>query len=123
VRSLSSLRAHAKQTIDKLLIPQRAAVQLASGAAASSAWRWATVISVGTSTFTAQLLDDSGNATGSQLTVNVAACTATGVTVTPTLATELPWIVAGQTVMIEQRTGYRAGWWLAGHNVTTCAGS
>jgi hypothetical protein len=88
-----------------------------------SRWVWATVQAVGTSTFTAKLVDSAGNAIGDTLTVNVAACTAMGVTTSPTLGTELPWIAPGVTLMIEQRTGYRSGWWLGAHNVTTCEGT
>lgn len=92
----------------------------ASGAV--STWAWAKVTAVGTSTFSAKLVDNSGNVYGDTLTVNVAACVMDNVTTTPTLSTELPWIKAGVELMIEQRTGRRPGWWLVGHNVTTCAG-
>ncbi len=125
MRSLSSLRAHAKQTIDRVALAEQAPVELASSgvaATAASTWYWAKVTSIQTSTFKARLVDSNGNVTGDELTVNVAACTMTGVTITPTLSSELPWIQVGVELMIEERTGRRPGWWLVGHNVTTCAG-
>lgn len=86
-------------------------------------WKWAKVTAVQSAMFLAKLVDDNGAPTGSDLNVNVAACTSTGVTTTPSLANELPWIQVGVELMIEYRTGRRPGWWLVGHNVTTCPGA
>lgn len=86
-------------------------------------WKWAKVTAVQNEMFFAKLVDDNGAPTGSDLNVNVAACTSTGVTTAPSLANELPWIQVGVELMIEYRTGRRPGWWLVGHNVTTCPGA
>lgn len=94
-----------------------------SGSGGSGSWKWAKITAVGTSTFSAKLLDSAGKVYGDTLTVSIAACTSNGVTITPTIADDMPWITTNTIVAIEQRSGYRAGWWLLGHNVTTCAGS
>ncbi len=81
---------------------------------------WAQVTAVAESSFSARLLDATGNMTGDELNVQVAAAGPTSVRFNAVLAQELPWIAVGGEVLIEYRSGYRTGWWLAPHNVTSC---
>lgn len=97
-----------------------AIARLGGGGGGGSAAVWAQVTSVGASTFSARLLDATGNMTGEDLTVQVAAAGPTSLKFNPILAEELPWIAVGGEVLIEYRSGYRPGWWLAPHNITSC---
>lgn len=94
-------------------------VRLSAGG--PTTWVWAKVQSVGTSTFTAKLVDDAGSEYGDAITVGVYAAILAGFTTAPLLATMMPWIKAGELVQIEKRSGFREGWWLVGSPITTCS--
>jgi hypothetical protein len=94
------------------------------GGGGSPGAQWAKVKSVDTSTFTAKLLDASGDETGEEFTVRVLGATANGYTPTPALADCMPQIVVGDIVRVAtlQAAGsiYPEGYWLTDLVFETC---
>lgn len=92
----------------------------AGGATAiAGRWSWATVDAVNAHDLTCRLVDEAGEATGDPIVVQVLAIGPTGYTTEPTL-TDMPWLAVGSYVPVEQRLGFRPGWWLLPVSHTTC---
>lgn len=94
------------------------------GGGGSPGAQWAKVKTVGTSTFTAKLLDASGNETGAEFTVYVLGSTSSGYTPSPTLANCAPKITVNAVVRVATLpaagASYPAGYWLTDLAFETC---